>query len=372
MNANNNGKKGKGGKGGKQNNIDTFYSPKPADETPASTNSQLEGANNDNTTKWKRVAKPDADAVATSATPQEPQTPPPTKEATVAPPAPKKASEVATVATEAQSDAPTEAQSDAPTEAQADVPTEAPVVVASARDDGPPPVCRLNDDAPKQANTEQLQVSEAQLRNVIENQQELRDVITNQNSIIANQQKMLEMMMKQQAVPIPFGYPVPMSGWMGPMVQIGTAPVATPIPAPVVVSAPPVEQKAPETTKPAVKQTSKSPKHHKHPKEDEDDTDAEFAPFDLKLNTDCPAGFKCPHSRKPTDCPKNHNFLGPVIKKGTKLSKFFCKWERPWKKGPNGKPMRCRSIVCYNSHLEGREEFLRKLDAKADASPEAQ
>jgi hypothetical protein len=139
------------------------------------------------------------------------------------------------------------------------------------------------------------------------------------------------------------------------MVQVA-APVAAPVSAP--------EQKEHKTPTPAVKQTGQAAKHHTK----EDDADVELAPFDLKLNTDCPEGFKCPNSKKPADCPKNHNFLGPVIKKGTKLPKFFCKWERPWKKGPNGKSLRCRNPVCYNSHLEGRDDFIMK----ANASPEAQ
>jgi hypothetical protein len=91
-----------------------------------------------------------------------------------------------------------------------------------------------------------------------------------------------------------------------------------------------------------------------------EDEGAEFSPFDLRLNDDCLGGFNCPNSKNPSKCPKNHHKLGNIIKKGAKLPKFFCMWERPWKKGLNGKPIRCRNPMCFFAHLDGRKDFIEK------------
>ena len=86
----------------------------------------------------------------------------------------------------------------------------------------------------------------------------------------------------------------------------------------------------------------------------------EFAPYDLILEEDCADGFNCPNSKNPDKCPQNHQRLGSVIKKGARIPRFFCKWERPWKTGPNGKPMRCHNPKCFNGHLDKRREFITR------------
>ena len=358
MNGNN--KKGKGKGNNKHSDINSFYSTKPAetvDTTPTPTTSvapvpaatavdkpvqtiRHPDALSNDTTKWKRVAKPDNDEATEDEEPQ-----------------------AAKVTQEASPDTPiTTASDDVPQAPQkATISTEDRTAIVA---EGPPPVCRLNEATPPQFS-EQASVFEAM------------------REMIANQQKTLELMqqqLKQQyasapsPMQFPFGFHVPMAmpamPWMSPMGPVGT----------MVSTAPAVEQHhhaKPDATHGATHDAK--PHHHEKPgfkhhtkhaaaEKADDDADAEFAPFDLKLNTDCPDGFKCPNSKKPVACPNNHNFLGPVIKKGTKLPKFFCKWERPWKKGPNGKALRCRNPACYNSHLEGRDDFIMK----ANASPEAQ
>lgn len=104
--------------------------------------------------------------------------------------------------------------------------------------------------------------------------------------------------------------------------------------------------------------TAKPAEHARKARTAENDTDAEYALFDLDLNEECPDGFNCPNSKNPSKCPKNHQKLGNVIKAGAKLPRFFCKWERPWKNGPNGKPLRCRNVDCYFAHLEHRADYI--------------
>lgn len=317
MNAN---KKGKNGKG-KNTDINEFYSKKPIEEKPSElpqaqelVSKPEEPINNENTNKWKRVANDE---------PSQTLKMPDNQEEMVEPTMPQQL---------------TEATADAPQKQSNPISSE-------IREEGPPPVCKLN-QAPQEQN-----------QSVIEAMQQM----------IINQQKMLDMMHHQlqhqvHPQPIPFGYPMPMN-WVGPMTPMMMMPQASQ--APQVPQTPQAQAPQVQTPVPQEPQVSqaKAPEAPKAKPKKEDEEHAEFAPFDLKLNVDCPAGFKCPNSKKPSACPKNHNFYGPIIKKGNKLPQFFCKWERPWKKGPNGKALRCRNSDCYNSHLEGRDDFLGKLNS---------
>jgi hypothetical protein len=183
-------------------------------------------------------------------------------------------------------------------------------------------------------------------------------------SIIGNQQRMLETIQQQQqqqqqspfnSFQFPQMVMMPTTPPMPPIIKQSFAntqqvkfnpPVPRAQPAATAVSAAPVESASATVEK-------------------KDDTPAEFAPMDLILEADCAAGFNCPNSKNPEKCPKNHHHLGNVIKKGAKLPRFFCKWERPWKSGPNGKPMRCNNPKCFNAHLDKRREFLQRFQQKS-------
>jgi hypothetical protein len=88
-----------------------------------------------------------------------------------------------------------------------------------------------------------------------------------------------------------------------------------------------------------------------------------YAPFALILNENCPAGKDCPNLDNPLNCPKNHDGYDHVIKQGDELPENYCEYECPWKKGPNGKPMRCRNPKCRKSHLDKRQEFIANYKA---------
>jgi hypothetical protein len=78
-----------------------------------------------------------------------------------------------------------------------------------------------------------------------------------------------------------------------------------------------------------------------------------IAPFDLFLEEDCPDGFNCSNSKNPFMCPKNHHRMGNVIKKGARIPKFFCKFERPWDN------IRCARPECFFAHLAKRHLFIK-------------
>ncbi len=428
MNGNNT-KKGNAKGKGKQTDIDSHYSNKPVDVPSAPVVAQAPPAdisdvstttatpvpppqpaqaaqtirepadeNGSDTTKWKRVAKRRHTSetenpivaetapvqVATAATEDEPKTPPPANVA----------------------------HHDAHHDAPQDAPQKSATSYAAAREDGPPPVCRLNEATPKPAtdsDSDKLEMSSMR--------EAMREM---EKAMKAMQQQMQTQAQTQHLVPptplLPMGYHVPVPvpihahmpiqmsqtymqylrslppneypGWMTPQpVQPGTyvpgeaasaaIAAAAGIPKATVVPLPPqpaqvahvAHAKADKKQHAKPAQQAQVAHATKATASDEATADAEFSPFDLNLNDDCPAGFKCPNSKKPQACPKNHNLLGAVIKKGAKLPRFFCKWERPWKKGPNGKPLRCRNPDCYNSHLRGRDEFLKKT-ATQEASAE--
>ncbi len=382
-----NNKKGKG-KAGKHSDINSFYGSKPTVSDSAS--AAVETAQTAQTAQTAPIAVPIA--VQPAAAPAH-NTPAPGSPQTIRNPSDE--SKWKRVAKKADSvDAPTTPpQAATPTEepAPAAVSNIVPEVVAERQAsirEGPPPTCHLDDNS-----SEQKQMVEA-----------MRDVI-------ANQQRMLEMMQSQLRISqAPPAFPFMMQHPMQHMASVMSAMPAMPMPAmsmPAMQAMPTeypnwVHQQAVPTPSafisipgtgaraaaavaiPAtedVKQHKKpdaKPHHNYHKKaekaqakdEDEEDDDVEFAPFQLRLNDECPANFNCPNSKKPHLCPKNHHKLGNFIKKGAKLPKFFCKWDRPWKKGPNGKPLRCRNQDCFFAHLEGRADFLKK--ASSDASHHAE
>ena len=74
----------------------------------------------------------------------------------------------------------------------------------------------------------------------------------------------------------------------------------------------------------------------------------------------------CPHRTNPRMCPLNHcKDRSKIILKldaGTVVPPWLCMFERIWKEGPNGKPMRCRNDKCYRIHISGRTKYMTKVD----------
>ncbi len=405
----NNNKSGKSAKGSKDGDMNSFYG-KPVDvaPTPAAaidipatqattappsiipapgSPQTIRTPSEDTDGKWKRVAKK-SDAKAQKASAAAVETPAETATATAtatpAATAPATATPAATATATATA---------TPAESAVETPTTPPAIAAervqraASIREGPPPVCRLNNEAVQASSDSSSE----------------KKLFDSMREMIATQQRAIETMQQQlnaQAYPqfhafpqYPFGYHMPMMmrpphevfGVAAPAIPNG--PVlrledGTPVAALAAVlaahtprdAAPAPRDAAPRDAAPAAAAQHKQQKQHirepqqaqqakpqasKDPKAD-DDEEVEFSPFELRLNDDCPGGFNCPNSKKPSKCPKNHHKLGNVIKKGAKLPKFFCKWERPWKKGPNSKPLRCRNAECFFAHLDGRKDFIEK------------
>ena len=251
----------------------------------------------------------------------------------------------------------------APTKKTDEVPEEVAQRAESIRG-GPPPVFRLNDDAP----SEQKQMFDA-MREFMATQQRMMEMMQMQLQAQSQSQAQAQAQAKQVAPPVfpfvpqfavpPYHMPMmmPPPNWSAyDMQSPGDAPHAAP-------------SAVPSRATNATNQHIREPRiqHAKKPANAADTTpeEIEFAPFELRLNDECLDGFNCPNSKKPFKCPKNHHKFGDIIKKDAKLPKFFCKWERPWKKGPNNKPLRCRNPECFFAHLEGRKDFIMKSEENA-------
>jgi hypothetical protein len=245
---------------------------------------------------------------------------------------------------------------------------------------GPPPEFRLNCEAAPVSSEQKL--------------------IDSMLGFIDTQRKALEMMMAQREQSVPQFNPFQMMNFpppppLPPFVPTFTAPPEMPVQPvrQVVLAQRPADAPSYQGMKPIFRtqqvaqaaqpakaaqpqKHEKQEKHEKHQKPKAKDApqveeNPEFAPFDLELNEECPDGFNCPNSKNPFMCPKNHQKYGNTIKKDAKLPQFFCKWERPWKNGPNTKPLRCRKPNCYLAHLKGRKEFIAYASAKQDEAANA-
>ena len=88
----------------------------------------------------------------------------------------------------------------------------------------------------------------------------------------------------------------------------------------------------------------------------------EYAPYDLILEEPCIFGPHCLYKKTPYLCPRNHQKLGKIIKKGSAVPKYLCKYERPWKiLRDTNKPMKCNNVNCWFTHLKGRKEHLNNI-----------
>ncbi len=171
-------------------------------------------------------------------------------------------------------------------------------------------------------------------------------------SMIENQQRMIEMLQQTrtnapQQMIIPPSVPVP---------------IPVPVQRPQPVHATPVFSVARSMIQPPAKpvarpHTTDKPTFTKKPIDE-----TTVAPFDLFLEEDCPAGFGCPNSKNPLKCPKNHQHLGHVIKKGAVIPRFMCRNERPWE------GIRCKKPECIFGHLAKRHVFLESFRQKINAS----
>jgi hypothetical protein len=376
-----------------------------AAESPQTIRNPSEDTYSDN--KWKRVAKKSDAKTQKGAVDETPQV----VAAAVSTPTTSETPQVVVAAVAKEVSTP--AASETPSTPQAAAKKPGETLRAASIREGPPPVCRLNN--------EEASVSD---------QKQMFDTM---REFIATQQRAMEMMQmqlqaqaqpKQPAPPqysgigmpqfpgmhqFPVGFHMPMM-MPSPMMHqpewsVFGANAMPPVNPTMAQAAPTAKQhhhkqqqhiREPQQQVRETQQQVREPQQHiREPKQQvrepqqqvrepqhaksqaskdpkADDEEVEFAPFELRLNDDCSGGFNCPNSKKPTKCPKNHHKLGDVIKKSAKLPKFFCKWERPWKKGPNGKPLRCRNLECFYAHLDGRKDFIEKVIAGAASQETAE
>ncbi len=83
----------------------------------------------------------------------------------------------------------------------------------------------------------------------------------------------------------------------------------------------------------------------------------EYAPYDIILEEPCIFGPQCIYKKTPYLCPRNHQNLGKIIKRGEIIPKYLCKYERPWR-WLNGREMRCANNLCWFSHIKNHMYFI--------------